>query len=108
MTWKKNADFVMWQSLAPSAVDYTVFVHVLGSNVLADQRDTQPQAGAYPTSLWVPGEFVVDEYEFGLGRGSWQFVIGLYLPEGGARLPVFDPGETLVGDSLSLPIFQIP
>lgn len=99
---------LVWRSLAPSAVDYTVFVHLLGPAVLADQRDAQPQAGAYPTSLWVPGEFIVDEYEFGLGRGAWRFALGLYVPESGARLPVFEASGAPLGDALRLPVFQIP
>jgi hypothetical protein len=99
---------LVWRSLAPSAVDYNVFVHMLGPDRLSDQRDAQPQAGAYPTSLWVPGEFVVDEYEFGLGRGAWRFEVGLYLPESGARLSIFDPTGAPVGDALRLPTFQIP
>jgi hypothetical protein len=99
---------LVWQSLAPSAVDYTVFVHLLGTEVLADQRDAQPRAGAYPTSLWVPGEFIVDDYEFGLGRGAWRFALGLYLPETGDRLPVFDSSGAASGGVIRLPIFQIP
>ncbi len=99
---------LVWQSLAPSEEDYTVFVHLLGAEVLADQRDAQPQAGAYPTSLWVPGEFIVDDYEFGPGRGEWRFEVGLYVPKSGVRLSIFDSVGTLMGDSLRLPIFQIP
>lgn len=99
---------LVWRSLAPSAVDYTVFVHLLGTEVLVDQRDAQPQAGVYPTSLWVPGEFIEDNYEFGLGRGAWRFAVGLYVPETGQRLPVFDATGAVSGDSLRLPVFQIP
>jgi hypothetical protein len=99
---------LVWKSLAPSDVDYTVFVHLLAPDQLLAQSDAPPRQGAYPTSLWVPGEFIVDEYEFGLGRGAWRFAVGLYRAEDGARLPVFDAAGKLVGDAIKLPGFQIP
>ncbi len=99
---------LVWKSLAPSNVDYTVFVHVLAPDQLLTQSDAPPRQGAYPTSLWVPGEFVTDDYSFGLGRGAWAFEVGLYRAEDGVRLPVFDVAGKLVGDAIRLPGFQIP
>jgi len=89
-----------WQALQPLAVDYTIFVHLLGENGdLIVQHDAQPQSGRYPTSIWDVGELVVDEVEL-----SWppvaapaQIAIGLYRLDTGERLPVMgSDGETAV------------
>ncbi|MCX7841204.1 MAG: hypothetical protein N2559_17335 [Anaerolineae bacterium] len=72
-----------WQSIAKIEKDYTVFVHLIDSqgNIRA-QRDMQPRAGAYPTSIWDVGEIVRDEYVLdlpsGLAPGEYRLVIGLY------------------------------
>jgi hypothetical protein len=98
-----------WQSLAPTDHDYTVFVHILdASGRIVAQADAQPRDGAYPTSLWVPGEFIADPYTFSLPPGAYTLNIGLYLSETGARLPVFDPLGDLAGDVVTLPQFQAP
>jgi hypothetical protein len=118
-----------WQSLSSNLDDYTVFVHVLDSSgQIAAQADSQPRncmgapcTGAlctgtpscvpcvsYPTSLWVPGEYVADPYTFDLAPGTYTLDIGLYLPETGDRLPVFDASGNSPGNSLTLPPFQVP
>jgi hypothetical protein len=91
-----------WQALAPLAEDYTVFVHVLdATGQTVAQTDATPQAGAYPTSLWQPGEYVRDDYTFDLPPGDYTVVLGLYLPETGARLRVG------AGDEVTLPVFTV-
>ena len=50
-----------WQALESVDVDYTVFVHVMSADgSAAAQHDGMPQLGAYPTRLWVAGEYVAD------------------------------------------------
>ncbi len=105
-----------WQSLAATDADYTVFVHVLDSSgQTAAQADAPPRncTGAstcapYPTSLWVPGEFISDVYTFSLGPGTYTLELGLYLPESGMRLSVFDANGKPVGNVITLPSFQVP
>ncbi|MBF8284077.1 MAG: conserved rane protein of unknown function [Anaerolineales bacterium] len=98
-----------WQSLISNLDDYTVFVHVLdASGQIVAQADSQPRGGAYPTSLWVLGEYVSDPYTFTLAPGTYTLDIGLYLPETGDRLPVFDASGNSPGNSLTLPPFQVP
>ena len=100
---------LVWKALTPMAADYTVFVHVGDpSGVVLTQTDAPPRAGAYPTSLWVPGEFVTEDYSFGLGRGEWVIEVGLYRAEEGTRLPIFDAAGKFIGDAIRLPSFQIP
>jgi len=57
-----------WRALKPLTADYSIYVRLLGREGpegepqhLA-QLDTYPGNGTYPTSLWSPGEIVVDRY----------------------------------------------
>jgi hypothetical protein len=97
-----------WQSLASDLEDYTVFVHVLdASGQTVAQSDSQPRSNSYPTSLWVSGEYVSDSHTFTLAPGTYTLRLGLYLPETGARLPVFDSAGKSLGNSLTLPAFVV-
>jgi hypothetical protein len=100
---------LFWQSLAETGTGYTVFVHLLDANgVVIAQADAAPRGGAYPTVLWVPGEFVSDPYTFQLPPGTYTPEIGVYLLESGARLPAFDPAGRPAGDAVRLPAFTVP
>jgi len=78
-----------WQTAAPVAGDYTVFVHLLaedGSKIA--QRDTRPCDGTCPTDSWRPGEIVVDRYPLDLPADPaepTQLAVGLYQLETGQR-----------------------
>jgi hypothetical protein len=86
-----------WQSLAPTETDYTVFIHVRnpGGDVVA-QMDRPPLNGDYPTSLWDPGEVVLDEIVVHLPAelpgAEYTVQVGLYNFADGTRLAV--PGST--------------
>lgn len=83
---------LVWQALATVDADYTVFVHLLdpAGNIVA-QRDVFPQDGAYPTSLWLNGEFVLDRHTFvGLPPGEYDIAVGLYSQQTGQRLSHLD------------------
>jgi hypothetical protein len=76
-----------WQALGAIDHDYTVFVHLLdASGALMAQRDAMPRQGAYPTSLWQPGEFVLDTYDFEAAPPGFRLLVGLYDAETGQRL----------------------
>jgi hypothetical protein len=95
---------LVWQALARTEADYTVFLHALDSaGQVAAQRDAQPRAGNYPTSLWEPGEYIEDDYAFDLPPGTYTFAAGLYLPETGERLT--GPGAS---DAIPLAPVQVP
>lgn len=82
---------LVWQSLAPVAADYTVFIHLLrGDGTLAAAADGPPCGGLYLTSFWSPGERIVDEHQWlvTLPPGEYQVVGGLYRLDTGERLPV--------------------
>lgn len=97
-----------WQSVAPLAERYDVFVHVVdaGGTIVA-QADREPVAGLAPTSRWQPGDIVRDPLTIALPDGptgaTLTVNVGLFLRETGARLPL-DGG----GDSLRLGQFTLP
>jgi hypothetical protein len=83
-----------WSCMVSIARDYTVFVHLLdnGGNVVA-QADGPPVGGDYPTSLWAPGETIVEERGLDvedLSSGVYKLAVGMYLLKTGDRLPVTD------------------
>jgi hypothetical protein len=79
-----------WRADTIPTTDYTVFIHLLDpqGNLIA-QFDSPPAAGAYPTSLWDPGEIIADEHRLtNLPPGRYSLQIGLYQPLTGERLAV--------------------
>ena len=64
---------LFWQAMEPLKRDYVVSVRpTLKGQLLPReggfiQQDHQPVWGAYPTSRWVPGEIVRDDYRLDLG-----------------------------------------
>ncbi|OGO35660.1 MAG: hypothetical protein A2Z03_06635 [Chloroflexi bacterium RBG_16_56_8] len=99
---------LLWQSIAKTGKDYTVFVHLLDAsgNVRA-QVDTPPLKGTYPTSIWDSGELVEDEYTLmlpdNLPLGHYKIEVGLYEYPSLARLPVIDSEAKGSADHLLLP-----
>ncbi len=84
-----------WQSLAKMETSYAVFVHLLDAqNRTWGQRDNLPVRGAHPTTSWLPGEVVSDEYEIVVDAtapaGEYQIEVGMYDLGTMLRLPAFD------------------
>ena len=78
---------------------------------LVAQRDSQPVHGSYPTTLWAPGETVVDRYQLNLptsiGPGIYHLRIGMYLLETMQRLDIVDINNKWVGNSLLLAEIEV-
>lgn len=97
-----------WRARQRMTVSYTVFTHLLGKDgSIWGQRDNIPVKGTYPTTGWVEGEVITDEYEIAIRAdappGEYQIEVGLYDAVSGQRLPVFDEGGTrLPGDRILL------
>ena len=90
---------LVWRCLEPVEASYTVFTHLLDAvGQVRGQVDNPPVHGTYPTTSWVPGEIVVDEYDLPVAAdalpGSYAIEVGMYDPETMRRLPVSDPGGT--------------
>ncbi|MDY7077087.1 MAG: hypothetical protein SXV54_09210 [Chloroflexota bacterium] len=87
-----------WRALAEMDEDYTVFTHLVAPDgSMTGQRDSQPVSGAYPTSLWLPGEVVSDVYEIPVRAdapsGEHRLEVGMYIAETGVRLPVSNTSD---------------
>ncbi|MHB1004938.1 MAG: hypothetical protein ACYC3S_04760 [Chloroflexota bacterium] len=95
-----------WTAKARPAADYTVFVQLLSAGGLVIQKDNQPSAGGYPSSLWQVGELVRDKYTLtlppGLPDGEYRLIAGMYtLPEV-RRLSVRNAAGAQLGDYVAL------
>ena len=72
-----------WRAAGPLDRDYKFFLHVQDrpDNILA-QLDSEPQSGNYPTSLWQPGDVIIDELVTlnlsGLPVGRHMLKFGMY------------------------------
>ncbi len=83
---------LIWRALKAIDEDYTVFTHVLdrdGQQI--GGQDNPPVHGTSPTSHWMPGEYVIDEYEIAnlaqvpdFAQGA-AIEVGMYDPETGAQ-----------------------
>ncbi len=99
---------LFWQASAPIAERYKVFVHVLdaGGRIVA-QVDREPGVDLAPTTIWKPGEMVIDRYGVPVPvdapGGTYTLVVGLY-DFGGARLPITQGGQ---GDALHLSDIEV-
>lgn len=72
---------VLWAALRPPERDYSVFVHLLGTESdvpLAQADSSAPVYGWYPTSMWQAGEAVRDQYRLSQAAGGTRIAFGLY------------------------------
>ena len=101
---------LVWQTDAPLATSYTVFVHLLGeqynpaqNNFLWGQVDRIPLDGKLPTTAWTPQQKIFDAYQVKFDdnapAGKYKIEIGMY-DANGARLHVFDANGKDLGDAL--------
>jgi hypothetical protein len=101
-----------WRALTAMDASYTVFTHLLdGESRIWGQKDNVPQAGTYPTTLWVEGEVVTDEYDIVVKPdappGQYVIEVGMYLPQSGQRLPVLDESGQVQGDRILLDTVEV-
>jgi uncharacterized membrane protein len=102
-----------WRARGNSGtVAYTAFGHLLDAqSVIWAQQDHPPAGPGNPTSGWIAGEYVVDDYDLAIKPdappGSYVVEIGLYDPQNGARLPVVDANGAPAGDRVVLATVQL-
>ncbi len=103
-----------WRVLGRTEADYTIYLHVTdgeGETPVATW-DHIPGNGEFPTYLWEPGEFVVDELSVYLYEdvppGDYQVRVGLYDFSTGERVPVQVGDETRDGAVLIEAIHMLP
>lgn len=100
-----------WQALAEMDTSYVTFVHLLDAEGrLVSQNDAIPGQGAYPTTGWLPGEFICSDHvlplDAGLPAGTYMVSAGVYNPLFEQRLPAAMDGE-LAGDEVPLTAVEI-
>ena len=89
-----------WQASARLDTGYTVFVHVLDAQgAILAQADGPPLADHYPTTAWQPHEIVQDSRVVLPGP---RYLVGLYDPLSGERLPAYLDGTRLPDDAVLL------
>lgn len=93
-----------WKSIAPLSDNYQVFVHLYdrSGNLLAG-GDGPPMGGAFPSSLWQPGDIVRDVHHLPWSPEGERIAVGMYRLSDGVRLPV-TIGDTTVPDA-AIPIW---
>jgi hypothetical protein len=97
-----------WQAIIAPEQDLKVFVQLYdekGSRIA--QHDSPPRDGDFPTWAWQKGDIVPDPHTLLLpverGNGPYHVLLGLYWPEDGTRLPVFDQtGQRIPNDTVIL------
>jgi len=87
-----------WRALDEMKVSYTVFVHLINKeNRIGGQRDSVPGNGTLPTTGWVKGEIVADEYDLTVRPdtppGEYLIEVGMYDAQTSHRLPVLGSPE---------------
>ncbi len=107
-----------WESLAPAADDYMVYIHLRDreNNTIASWDGPVTNTGDgryYSTLVWEPGEFIIDERKLQLPDemvinpyeaitySTYRLVIGFYSLSTEARLPVAIDGQP-EGDGFTL------
>ncbi len=99
---------IFWQASAPISERYKVFVHVTDSGgQIVTQVDREPGANLVPTTIWQPGQTIMDRYgvliPVDAKPGRYSLMVGLYDLRGN-RLPITQGGT---GDALLLTQVEI-
>jgi hypothetical protein len=103
---------LLWKATSPIEDDYTVFVQLLDEEgFLRAQIDSYPVAGFRPTSSWLEGEVIRDNYGLmlpsDLPPGDYNLICGMYLLRTMERLPIFDKDYSMKGDYVHLGVVSI-
>jgi hypothetical protein len=98
-----------WKAMTRMDQSYTVFVHVLNKGgIMGGQWDSVPGDGLLPTTSWLEGEVIADEYEVpikaGAPPGEYTIEIGMYEASTGERLEV----KESLDDKVLLQKIQVP
>ncbi len=97
---------LVWEALQPVAGDYTAFVQVLHGGTVAGQHDGPPVGGRLPTTLWQPGQRIVDVHQVHLPAPydpqSDRVIVGLYELESMQRLHVIE--SAVAADNDAIPV----
>jgi hypothetical protein len=95
---------LFWQGQAVTTTNYTAFVQLLNADgSTAQQIDRWQIAFDAPTSTWIPGQVIVDQYVFEVSSEALRPGVGVYEAATGERLPAFANGQRLPQDRVIIP-----
>ncbi|MEW6232782.1 MAG: hypothetical protein AB1566_10795, partial [Chloroflexota bacterium] len=94
---------LQWQAQGATKLPHKVTAQLLDKdNRIWGQRDSVPGDGAWPTTGWVRGEVLLDDYQVAVKDqtppGEYRLVVAMYDAASGQRLPVTveeEPGRAL-------------
>jgi uncharacterized membrane protein len=74
---------LFWQTPTLITARYKVFVHLLGADDrIVAQADREPGGGLVPTTIWQPGQTIIDRYGVAIpldtAPGRYRIAVGLY------------------------------
>jgi hypothetical protein len=102
-----------WRALTPMEEHYSIFVHLYGrDDEFLGQADTYPGGGLRPTSMWLPGDELLDVVYVPVTPDAeapsvGRIVVGLYSFEDMSMLPAHDPQGADLGTSPTIGQFKI-
>jgi 4-amino-4-deoxy-L-arabinose transferase-like glycosyltransferase len=100
---------LVWQAQAITTTNLTAFVQLIGTDDRVQQQiDNWQLAFDAPTSTWLPGQIIADQYVFEVSSGALSpdaaaIGVGLYNAATGERLPAFAGGQRLPQDRMIIP-----
>jgi len=94
-----------WQATGATDRAHTVFVHLQdATGVTRGYGDSEPAGGRFPTTSWLPGEYLTDLHRVAIAAdtpaGLYRLVIGLYDPATGRRLTTGQGAEWVELDAV--------
>lgn len=103
---------LFWECGDALEEDYKVFVHLVDEEgQIIGQRDSEPVGGSRPTTTWVQGERITDNYGIlvpdSAVEGEYRLLIGIYLPTTGERMLVLSSDLVVVEESVVLGHIQV-
>jgi len=83
-----------WHVLEQLDAEYLVFIHLVDAdgNIIAESN-VPPQAGSFPTTSWVRGDWIEHTQQLplsGVAPGTYLLYAGLWDPDANRTLPVVD------------------
>ena len=104
---------LFWQAAGEPEKNYTVFNHLVGPDGrIWGQKDNPPARGSRPTTTWLRGEYITDEYLIPISPdapdGLYTLYTGFYDPQTMERVPAFAAnGERLPNDAIPVAKVEI-
>jgi len=96
-----------WDAQAAFDAPYTVFVHYLRDGEQIAQHDSQPGQGLLPTTLWQPGDLILDTHtlpDVTPEPARDRLRLGFYRSDTGEHLPLLDARYRAVADWVEVPV----